>query len=180
MGTLIIVGGYLAALKSTLSKQLSQDTNIPCLNKDNMKEVLGDTIGFQNREQNQALSNATFQIMKFIAEKELELNRDIIIESNFKQNELLELQDMIQRTGSSVISIFLTADITVLYTRYQERQANRHLVHKSTGVISFEHFRDILEEYRKEDYYGKIIERDTTVFTKKDYQGLLKEVEQYL
>ena len=81
--------GYLAALKSTLSKQLSQDTNIPCLNKDNMKEVLGDTIGFQNREQNQALSNATFQIMKFIAEKELELNRDVIIESNFKRNELL-------------------------------------------------------------------------------------------
>ena len=65
MRKVIIITGHLAALKSTISKSLSSDFKIVVLNKDTIKEVLGDTIGFSNREDNLKLSKATFEIIKF-------------------------------------------------------------------------------------------------------------------
>ncbi len=52
--------GHLASLKSTIAKRLSNELNILCFCKDDVKEVLGDTIGFSNREENLKLSKATF------------------------------------------------------------------------------------------------------------------------
>jgi predicted kinase len=63
MKQLIIITGDLAAMKSTLSKKIGNDLNIVCLNKDDIKEILGDSIGYQNREENLKLSYATFELM---------------------------------------------------------------------------------------------------------------------
>jgi tRNA A37 threonylcarbamoyladenosine biosynthesis protein TsaE len=48
---IIIITGDLAAMKSTLAKKIGRDLNIVCLIKDHIKEILGDTIGYQNREE---------------------------------------------------------------------------------------------------------------------------------
>lgn len=46
MGKLVLIMGDLAAGKSTFSKILSKRCNINVFNKDSVKEVLGDTVGF--------------------------------------------------------------------------------------------------------------------------------------
>ena len=53
------------------------DTNV--FFKDSIKEVLGDTIGFSNREENKKLSNATAELMCFIFSEFGKLNKNLIL-----------------------------------------------------------------------------------------------------
>lgn len=172
--SLIIVTGFLATLKSTISHQLGQKLQIPVLNKDTIKEVLGDTIGFHNREENLKLSDATFRIIKHVAEKEILASRDIIIEANFKKHELEILKQQKIFQDNHVITLFLYGDVDVLYERYLKRDHNRHPVHQSTGLLSFEAFNESMKSYRIEDCFGDIISYDTTVWTLDDERKLLE------
>ena len=88
MKQVLLVSGHLAALKSTISKRLSVDLGAIVLNKDDMKEVLGDTIGFSNREENLKLSRATFKMMVKMMVDILKINDLVILESNFNPEEL--------------------------------------------------------------------------------------------
>ena len=56
MKKLLLITGDLACGKTTFAKLLSKryDTNLYF--KDSLKELLGDTIGFSNREENLKLS----------------------------------------------------------------------------------------------------------------------------
>ena len=57
---IIIIGGYCASGKSVFSRKLSGLLNIPCFNKDIIKEVLGDGFGSENNMVSQKGSFATF------------------------------------------------------------------------------------------------------------------------
>ena len=86
--------GDLAMGKSTFANILSKryDTNV--FFKDSIKEVLGDTIGFSNREENKKLSNATAELMCFIFSAFGKLNKNLILESNFHTDELEKLHKL--------------------------------------------------------------------------------------
>jgi len=178
--SVIIVTGFLATLKSTISHQLSHALHIPVLNKDTIKEVLGDTIGFHNREENLKLSDATFHIMKHVAEKEILAGRDIIIEANFKKHELEILKHNEIFKGSHVITLFLHGEVHVLYERYLNRDHNRHPVHQSTGLLSFEVFKESMKSYRIEDCFGDIISCDTTMWDEDNQKRLLEALKEKL
>ena len=79
MRKLLLIMGDLAAGKSTFANILSKryDTNI--FFKDSIKEVLGDTIGFVNREENKRLSNASMEMMFFIFSEFVKLNKNLIL-----------------------------------------------------------------------------------------------------
>ncbi len=172
--SVIIVTGFLATLKSTISHQLGHALHIPVLNKDTIKEVLGDTIGFRNREENLKLSDATFHIMKHVAEKEILAGRDMIIEANFKTHELEILKQDVIFKDSHVITLFLYGDVNVLYERYLKRDQNRHPVHQSRGLLSFEVFAESMKSYRQEDCFGDIVSINTTVWTVDDERKLFE------
>ena len=180
MSKLIIITGFLATLKSTVSRKLSKDLNILTINKDDLKEMLGDTIGFTNRQENLKLSEASFAFIRMITEKEISLGHDLIIESNFKTKELLELKRLIERLDCEVLTLFHEGDVDVLHKRYLKRNPSRHVVHKATGLISYDDFKKYISDYEKDDYIGKLKIVDTTVFNEEDYQDLLVYVKSFL
>lgn len=63
MKKLLLITGDIAAGKSTFSKILSERYGIAVFQKDTVKEILGDFIGFQNRKENKKLSNAAIELM---------------------------------------------------------------------------------------------------------------------
>ena len=65
MSRLLLIMGDLATGKSTFAGILSKRYGINVFCKDSIKEVLGDTIGFTNREENLKLSKATMELMMF-------------------------------------------------------------------------------------------------------------------
>lgn len=94
MKKLLLIMGDLATGKSTFANILSKryDTNV--FFKDSIKEVLGDTIGFSNREENKKLSRATMELMFFIFSEFEKLDKNLILESNFHTIELETLHKM--------------------------------------------------------------------------------------
>ena len=81
MKKLILMGGDLASGKSTFANMLGEELGILVINKDNLKEILGDTIKVTTREENKKLSVISFDLMCYLLKKN---QKDtIILESNF-------------------------------------------------------------------------------------------------
>jgi predicted kinase len=180
MKKVILVAGNLAALKSTISKALSQDLDAIVLNKDTLKEVLGDTIGFANREENLKLSRATFQLMKKLTQDILSIDDVIILESNFKPIELAELFFYFKSQDYHVLTLMLSGDPEVLYQRYVERDQERHPVHRSTGLMNYDIFLRSMMMYDPLIYGESSIYIDTTTFNETDYQTCLNQVKAWI
>lgn len=140
MKKLVLVMGHLAALKSTVAKQLSKDLDLICLNKDDMKEVLADTIGFADRKQNLLLSKAVSSLFIHLMERILTHHEGLILESNFKPEEISSLLETARKLNFDVYALFMTGDPQVLYQRYVKRQPSRHPAHTSAGLMTYETF----------------------------------------
>ena len=61
MKKLILIGGVLAGGKSTFSHLVGERFGISVVNKDRLKEILGDNIHTSNREENKKLSVIAFE-----------------------------------------------------------------------------------------------------------------------
>lgn len=174
--------GDLAMGKSTFANILSKryDTNV--FFKDSIKEVLGDTIGFANREENKKLSNVTMELMFFIFQEFGKLNKNLILESNFHKAELEELHQMAFENDYEILTLVLQGDINILYKRYLNRiyNENRHPVHLSTTLDVFDDFRDYIESARKEKVPGNVININADDFLYQTDEVLLSRIDKFM
>ena len=140
MKKLLLITGDIATGKSTFANILSKRYHTNMFFKDSIKEVLGDTIGFSNREENKKLSVASMELMFYIFYEFASLEKDLILESNFHKSELERLHKIAEDNGYDVLTIALFGDVEVLHERYLNRMANenRHPVHLSTTIDKFE------------------------------------------
>ena len=149
---LIIITGDLASGKSTLADALSKYLNVPAFKKDVIKEQYCDIYGFITREQNRNLSvmAVDFMINSFLSFASMQQN--IIMEANFRENELRQIQEMATQFAYDVILIVLRGDIETLYKRFLERLPNRHRAHTSLNLDeSIDRFREYIEMLRSQD-----------------------------
>jgi hypothetical protein len=177
MKKLILFMGDLAALKSTTAKQISKDLKIVCLTKDDIKEILVDSIGFQTREENLNLSKATFFIMEYMAKQILSRHESLILESNFKYHELKILS---QNNKFDFLTIFMTGQEDILYQRYCQRQEHRHIAHRSVSLMSKEVFHQSMISYDESRLLGQTIKIDTSDFNDDTYHHILNEIKDFL
>ena len=152
MNRIIIITGDLASGKSTLADSLSKYLKVPAFKKDIIKEQYCDMYGFTTREENRNLSvmAVDFMINAFISFASQQQN--IILEANFRENELRQLQQLAMTFNYEVVLIVLRGDIEVLYKRFMDRLPNRHKAHTSLNLNeSLEKFKDYIEMLRKQD-----------------------------
>lgn len=167
MKKIILLTGDLAAGKSTFSRLLADRYKIPCYNKDDIKEILGDNFGFKNREENLKLSMCTFDIFKYIIEKNMIVCSDLIIESNFRQNELDYIKTKSEINGYKIITIIIRADTKILHTRFMNRinNENRHPVHKAVDFSNYNDFEKQILQDRVRNYPGSALYLDSSSFS---------------
>ena len=178
MKKLILIGGVLAGGKSTFSHIVGERFGISVVNKDRVKEILGDNIATANREENKKLSVIAFELMSYLAEGEGE---SLILESNFKDYELKELKEKCARDGCETLSLFLDGDDAVLHSRFHKRLTeNRHPVHKSQDFTRLEDFTDTLNELRRAEYFGEMIRVDCTDFSYQSEEALFEKIKVFL
>lgn len=182
MSKLLLIMGDLATGKSTFANMLSQRYSVSMFGKDTIKEVLGDTIGFTNREENLKLSKATMELMMFLFAEYAKLNKPLILESNFHTGELERLQKMAKEQGYEVLTIVLRGDVDILHQRYLNRMnnENRHPVHLSTTLDVYEDFKGHLEHSRKEEIPGNRIEVNADDFSYQTDEWLLKKIDEFV
>jgi len=179
---IIIVGGYCASGKSFFSNKLSNLFNIPCFNKDVIKEVLGDGFGSENNMIELKGSSTTFLLMLYIAEKMLQSHNICILESNFKQKEMDQLKILLEKYNCECLTFIFKGDFKILFNRYMKRDVaeKRHWVHNTEG----ENLDNFEEGHKKhgigETGIGKIIIRDATIFENIDYNELNNIVKEFI
>lgn len=178
MKKLILMGGDLASGKSTYSNIIGDKFNVLVINKDNLKEILGDTIIVNNREENKKLSVISFDLICYLIKKN---KGSIVIESNFKPYEMKVLEDLIKEYNYDVLSLVFKGDNEVLHKRFLNRlNENRHYVHKSQDFTNIDDFVKTLEELRMVKYPGKVIEIDSSNFDYQNNEALFDEIDSFL
>ncbi|MCL1882868.1 MAG: AAA family ATPase [Defluviitaleaceae bacterium] len=176
---IIFVSGLLAAGKTTLSVYLSCKLNVLLINKDYVKEILCDIVGFTNREENLKLSNATHQLMRHVAENSMKIGLPIILESNFNPDDAKYFGSEIQKYNYTPITIQLTGDKKILFERFMARWENRHWGHKSFEP-SWEMFESQQEGWERFNIGGEKLIVDTTDFNNVNYDGILATIKAML
>lgn len=178
MKKVILLGGVLAAGKSTYAQILKEKFNITTITKDRLKEILGDNIYAKNRAQNKALSSACFDIFKYLIKQ---CTCNLLFECNFKPQELVLLKALCNENGYKVLSIVCDADNEILHQRFIKRLGdNRHYVHKSQDFTDINDFIPVLDELRSAPYFGQIIRVNCNDFTYQKDQALLDRIARFL
>lgn len=182
MRKLILLTGDLACGKTTFSKILSKRYSIEAYNKDTIKEILGDTVGFSNREENLKLSHATIAIMTQIFKTNAPYGHDLILEANFHGQEIEDLQVIAKDYDFEIMILNFIADERVLFERFNYRIQNehRHPVHQSAGLTSFEAFCEYIEKSRREVSLSECMTVDATTFDYQTDEALLKKIDMFV
>lgn len=182
MNKLLLIMGDLATGKSTFANILSERYHVNLFFKDSIKEVLGDTIGFSNREENKKLSNAAMELMYFIFAEFGKLGKDLILESNFHTAELEKLHKMASENHYEVLTLVLRGDVEILHKRYLNRMQNenRHPVHLSTTIDIFEDFKECTEYLRSEKIPGTIININADDFAYQTDNEVLSQIDDFM
>ena len=182
MGKLLLIMGDLATGKSTFARLLSQRYEVNMFGKDTIKEVLGDMIGFTNREENLKLSKATMELMMFVFSEFAKLNKPLVLESNFHTGELDRLHEIAKEYGYEVLTLVLRGDVDILHQRYlcRMKNENRHPVHLSTTLDVYEDFKGYIEWTRKEKIPGEWLEIDANDFSYQVDEELLEKIDVFM
>ncbi len=167
MRKLLLITGDIAAGKSTFSNILSKRYHATVFQKDTIKEILGDRIGFHDREENKILSDATIEIMCHLFSRISVTGHNIILEANFHEAELKRLHSIAHEDQYDVLTLVLRGNVDVLYNRYIHRmnEENRHPVHLTTTLHIKEDFIRITEWMRNENVIGENFIIEATDFS---------------
>ena len=153
MQRLIVITGDLAAGKSTLALALSEHYQIPFVTKDSLKEIACDVIGYASREENRELSIVATSDMIYFFKQCALVKQDLILEANFRTDELKELESIADEYGYQVVLLVLTGDIPLLYQRFLDRLPGRHIAHRSIHLEqSYEKFAEYINSLRNQDF----------------------------
>ncbi len=178
MRKIILVGGVLAAGKSTYANILKEKFNLTVITKDRLKEILGDNIYVKNREENKKLSVICFELFKYLLECNM---TDIVFESNFKDYELIELEKICNELNYDVLSLVLDADNEISHQRFIKRlDENRHYVHKSQDFSDINDFIPIIDHLRFAPYFGEIINVSCNDFSYQKDESLFEKIKEFL
>ena len=105
---LIIVSGPPGAGKTTLAKRIAEELGLPLLARDDIKELLFDTLGWSDRQWSRKLGLASGRVLYHLLEELLKANQSLVVESNFRKEFASEELGALQRkyrfeTGSGIM-----------------------------------------------------------------------------
>jgi len=135
---LVVVQGAPGVGKTTLLKRLKSSLTLPVLGKDDIKEMLFDTIHQSDREFSRLQGVASFEMLYSFAETFLGAGHDVMIEGAFHHEVARpNIQNLISRTNARFLEIYCHIDEDTRIMRVTERvtAGTRHPAHLDHGVM---------------------------------------------
>lgn len=181
---MIIVTGAPGTGKTTLSRQISEKFGIPIIAKDEIKELLFDSIGVGDRQWSIKLSKASYNLLFSFAEKLLLAGRPFIVEGNFDNaSSIQNFLNIKSKMDFQTLQIHCYTEPETLYERYKARDASgeRHKGHIHQ-LPEFEEYRERFNGkcYKLDIDESIIIDLDTTDFAQVNYEHLYSQIDEIL
>lgn len=147
--TLIIFTGGPGTGKSETAKRFLDyldNADIVKISYDSIKEKNWDIFGFDNEEQKERLNWWCLEEFYLTIQKKMWENKTILIEYPFYQRHRPKLEELIEQSGYSAVTVYLYADMKTIYKRGAKRDnlEERHPGH-------------LLTQYHKETYTPKLL-----------------------
>lgn len=167
---------------------------------DEIKEYYADSIGFDTLAERAEQERVKVYPFYYKAlDFYMEAGKQVVVsEYPFSDKQKGTLQELAEKYGYEVITIRLTADFDVLWTRRykRDREHNRHLSYimahyhygdtledrsLATNHITKEAFQKIIRDRRYDEFQlGTLYEFDVTDYAKVDYTPLLDKLEKQI
>ena len=178
---LILVTGYSGAGKSTFAQRLSSQLGVPCFLKDKIIEAMGD--GFGQDCYSKCINNdsqATINLLLYIAEGFLKTGKVCIIEANFRPPYDKQIQALLSKYNAECLNYFFTGNPDVLWDRYIQREKERHWALRPIAQ-SRDSFIDRVKKAGFEDFtIRNTITTDASDFSKIDYDELISIARKFI
>ena len=180
---IVLITGLPCTGKTTLGRRIARQFQLPFLFKDEIKELLFDTLGWKDREWSKKLGAATYDLLYYFLEVELAAGRSLVVESNFSSqfatSRFLALKE---RYSFDALQILCISDGDVLYERFVQRSENgeRHPGH--VDHLNYQEFAETLRNGWLEplEIGGTLIQVDTTDYLQIDYERIYTAVQELL
>lgn len=127
---LVIVSGAPASGKTTLARRLAADLGLPLLARDDLKEILYDTLGAADRAASRRIGGAAYALLCRLADQFLSAGVSLIIESNFGHGIAEdELSPLTERTRAILIHCQAADEMILARYRARATAVDRHPGH---------------------------------------------------
>ena len=174
MAKVIVISGPPASGKTTLSKTLSEELNLPILAKDSLKESLLDSLGHSARERSIELGYAAFQLHLALARELSSTDTNFIYETAFYKQSTEDITHALN--GCDIIQAHLSADIETMLHRAKTRE--RHPGHADwyDGYESECRTKQLEGVYDPLKIGGVLIMVDTNDYESDNYKGAVQDI----
>ena len=118
----IIVSGPPCSGKTALGLRIAREFSLPFINKDGIKELLFDSLGWEDREWSKKLGFASYRLLYYFMELLLLARCSFIVESNFAPElDTAQFLNLKQKCEFESLQIQCVTDGEVLFQRFKER-----------------------------------------------------------
>ena len=118
---LVIVTGPPGSGKTTVARQISAETRLPLITKDDFKVIFYEIFGWGGREPDRRASAAAYEVIYHVAAVELSCGRSLIVEANFREEATERFRELRARHPFHPFQVRCTASRTVLTERLRDR-----------------------------------------------------------
>lgn len=177
----IVICGDLAGGKTTYGKKISKELKIPFFSKDELKEILYDSMNNNNLsyEEKRKIGASSYAVFYNIAEQLMKVGHAFILESNFVKESIEALNNLIKKYDYKCVTVKFEGDLKALHQRFLKREYSEE---RHQGLVSNGTFDDF-EEYLKHSNKLKEfkinddeIVVDTTDFSKVNFENIMKQI----
>jgi predicted kinase len=173
--TLIIITGLPATGKTSLGKKLATELNLPFISKDEIKELLFESLGYTDLAWSKKIGSTSYDLLYYFAESLLKNNQSLIIETNFDPKFANQkIIDLKNKYNFEPMQIRCFTEGKILLERFTKRaqSSERHPGHFDAENLA--DWEKILLPGKIEalDIGGKLFDFDTTDLNNLDYQTL--------
>src|SRR5690349_6184761 len=180
---LIVVNGISGSGKTTLARKLSRDLRIPCLHKDDVKELFFEKFGVGDIQWSQDLGAGVAEMLFSFTSRWIERGRDLIVENAFYHKFAAPyFADLQRKNDILLIEIYCSTDPVVRRQRILARteSGDRHAGHLDAQYAALEESEDEIAEKYAHIGVGKVFTVDTTSFNHIAYKDFLHQLQDFV